>query len=55
MTDTSTKIEWTEYTGPGSAFQVIKQYNKGNLDASGRKPVFIAPEVIQKNKPKSLN
>jgi hypothetical protein len=46
---------YTEFTGPGSAFKVIEQYNKGELDASRRKPAFISPEVIKKNKPKSLN
>lgn len=44
----------TEYTGPGSAYQVIKQYEKGGLDASGEKPVFVKPETTQK-KVKSIN
>lgn len=47
--------EWTESTGPGSAYKVIEQYNKGQYDASGRKPVVISPEVIKKNKPTSIN
>ena len=47
--------EWTEFTGPGSAYKIIEQYNKGLYDASRRKPVFISPEVIKKNKPNPLN
>jgi hypothetical protein len=45
---------WTEFTGAGSAYQVIKQYEKGGLDASGEKPVFVKPETTQKNV-KSIN
>jgi len=44
----------TEFTGPGSAYQVIKQYEKGGLNASGEKPVFVKPEPTQK-KVKSIN
>ena len=39
-----------EYTGAGSAYQVLKQYSKGELDASGYKPVFVTPDVIEKKK-----
>ena len=49
--DTKTQ---TLYTGPGSAYQVIKQYEKGGLNASGEKPVFVKPESTQK-KVKSIN
>lgn len=49
--DTNTQ---TLYTGPGSAYQVIKQYEKGGLNASGEKPVFVKPETTQK-KVKSIN
>jgi hypothetical protein len=45
---------WTEFTGAGSVYQVMKQYEKGGLDASGEKPVFVKPEPIQK-KVKSIN
>ena len=45
-----------EYTGAGSAYQVLKQYYKGELDASGYKPVFVTPEVIEnKKKVRSIN
>ena len=45
---------YTEFTGPGSAYQVIKQYEKGQLNQSGEKPVFVKPEPTQK-KVKSIN
>ena len=45
-----------EYTGAGSAYQVLKQYYKGGLDASGYKPVFVTPEAIElKKKNRSIN
>jgi hypothetical protein len=45
-----------EYTGVGSAYQVFKQYYKGEQDASGYKPVFITPEAIeQKKKSRFIN
>ena len=52
---TKSETLWTEFTGPGSAFKVVEQYKKGELNASGEKPIFIAPEIIQKKKPKSIN
>jgi hypothetical protein len=45
---------WTEFTGAGSVYQVMKQYEKGGLNASGEKPVFVKPEPTQK-KVKSIN
>lgn len=39
---------WTEFTGAGSVYQVMKQYEKGGLDVSGEKPVFVKSEPIQK-------
>lgn len=45
---------WTEFIGAGSVYQVMKQYEKGGLDASGEKPVFVKPEPTQK-KVKSIN
>ena len=32
---------WTEFTGAGSVYQVMKQYEKMGLNASGEKPVFV--------------
>ena len=52
---TKSEIPWTEFTGPGSAFKVVEQYKKGELNESGEKAIFISPEVIQKKKPKSIN
>ena len=47
---------WTESTGPGTVYRVFEQYKKAEYDASGRKPVIIKPEVIEKKvKNKSLN
>ena len=43
-----------EFTGAGSAYQVMKQYEKSGLNASGEKPVFVKPEPTQK-KVKSIN
>ncbi|ALH23079.1 hypothetical protein ceV_173 [Chrysochromulina ericina virus CeV-01B] len=43
-----------EFTGAGSVYQVMKQYEKGSLNASGEKPVFVKPEPTQK-KVKSIN
>lgn len=45
---------YTEFTGPGSVYQVMKQYEKGELNASGEKPVFVKSEPTQK-KVKSIN
>ena len=44
----------TLYTGAGSVSQAMKQYEKGCLNASGEKPVFVKPESRQK-KVKSVN
>ena len=33
-----------EFTGPGSVYQVIKQYEKSGLNESGEKPVFVKAE-----------
>ena len=35
--------EKQEFTGPGSAAAVVRCYEKGALDASGRAPVFVEP------------
>ena len=45
---------WSEFTGAGSVYQVMKQYEKSCLNASGEKPVFVKPEPTQK-KVKSIN
>jgi len=44
----------SEFTGPGSAYQVIKQYNKKLGDASGYKPVIITLTEVEKKKKISL-
>ena len=49
MPETTKETVWTEFTGAGSAYRVIETYKKGELDASGRVPVFVTPEVIKKN------
>jgi hypothetical protein len=51
--DNDSKVS-TEFTGAGSAYQVIKQYEKSGLNASGEKPVFVKPEPAEK-KVKSIN
>ena len=51
---TSKDIKSTEYTGPGSAFRVMKLHEKAQLNAFGEKPVFVKPEPTQK-KGKSIN
>ncbi len=55
MPETKKETIGTEFTGAGSAYRVVEAYKKGELDASGQKPVFAAPEVIQKKKTLSLN
>lgn len=48
--------DWTESTRPGTVYRVFEQYKKAEYDASGRKPVIIKPDVIEKKvKNKSLN
>jgi hypothetical protein len=47
-------IPSTLYTGAGSVYQVMKQYEKSCLNASGEKPIFVKPELTQK-KVKSVN
>jgi len=44
----------SEFTGPGSAYQVIKQYNKTQCDASGYEPVIITLTEVEKKKKISL-
>ena len=46
---------WTEFTGPGSVSRVFREYNRSELNASGEKPVFITPEVVQKKKKNPLS
>ena len=46
--------DFTETTRVGSVYQVFESYRKSGLDASGRAPVFVEPEVIKK-KIKGLN
>ena len=55
MPETKKDTVWTLFTGAGSATKVVESYKKGELDASGRKPVFVAPEVIQKKNARSIN
>jgi len=43
-----------EFTGPGSAYQVIEQYKKNELDKSGAPAVCIKPDPLEK-KTKSIN
>jgi hypothetical protein len=45
----------SEFTGPGSAYQVIKQYEKGLYDKSGYKPVIIKPIEVEKKNKNRLN
>ena len=54
MPETENETVWTLFTGAGSATKVVETYKKGEIDASGRKPVFITPEVAKK-KTRSLN
>ena len=55
MPKTKKEKVWTEFQGAGSAYRVVETYKKGELDASGQKPVFVTPEVIQKKKARSIN
>jgi len=42
------KKEWTESTRPGTVYSVFKQHEKNELNASGEKPSFVVPEIIEK-------
>ena len=55
MPETKKETVGTEFTGAGSAYRVVETYKKSELDASGQKPAFVAPEVIQKKKARSIN
>lgn len=55
MPDTEKDTVSTVFTGAGSAYMVVETYKKGELDASGRKPVFVTPEVDPKKKVRSIN
>jgi hypothetical protein len=55
MPETKQEKVWTEFQGAGSAYMVFETYKKSELDASGRAPVFVTPEVIQKKKSQSIN
>ena len=55
MPETKKEKVWTEFKGAGSAYMVLETYKKGELDASGRAPVFVTPEVIQKKKSQFIN
>jgi len=55
MPETKKETVWTEFQGAGSAYRVIETYKRGELDASGRGPLFVAPEVIEKKKTRSIN
>ena len=52
--DDTTTYKSNEYTGPGSAFRVMKLHEKAQLNAFGEKPVFVKPVETQK-KGKSIN
>ena len=43
--------DFTETKRVGSVYQVFESYKRGGLDASGRAPVFVKPDINeQKNK-----
>jgi hypothetical protein len=39
-----------EYKGPGSVHAIFAWYAKQELNASGDKPVFVKPDVVEKKK-----
>ena len=39
-----------EYKGPGSVYAIFEWHAKQQLNASGDKPVFVKPEVVEKKK-----
>ena len=41
-------VSSSEFTGPGSAYQVFKQYNKRLANEYGKTPVFIKPDESEK-------
>ena len=45
----------SEFTGPGSAYQVVKQYNKNMGDESGRLPIIIKPDETEKKNKNRIN
>jgi len=49
-----TEKVWTEFKKAGSAYRVVKQYENGELDESGEKPVCVKPDPKEK-KVKSIN
>ncbi len=39
-----------EYKGPGSVHAILAWYAKQELNASGTKPIFKQPDVVEKKK-----
>ena len=39
-----------EYKGHGSVYAIFEWYAKQELDASGAKPVFVKPEIVEKRR-----
>uniref|UniRef100_A0A6C0IXD7 Uncharacterized protein n=1 Tax=viral metagenome TaxID=1070528 RepID=A0A6C0IXD7_9ZZZZ len=39
-----------EYKGPASVYAIFEWHAKQELDASGAKPVFVKPEIVEKKR-----
>lgn len=53
--NSATILSNLEFTGPGSVYQVFKQYNKFQADESGIMPTFIKSEEPEKKNKNRLN
>ena len=55
ITNKDTLPNFNEFTGPGSAYKVINQYNKNMADKSSMLPIIIKPDENKKKNKNRIN